>query len=710
MAKVNTIVRKYFPLYDGWYEGKVTKYDAETKLYFVQYDDGDSEEMDNQELKRYKKRKQTSSQQTPKRQVKPINTALHTQGHYDKTESDESQPTKSKKFCLLCRIHGRTNIESNPLDDNITVTKTERDVKPKDPTIFHHGGGQFLPVLLPRGQHKKRKGSDQMVTIGHVRASCLLRGPPTSRMNNPPNWWTEASELTHGYPSILKRPDKLDSTKPGFVPYYMGLDEWMNEFATYNYRMLLGSVRRFDDGRGPPYNFVGSTAACWRSDDRGSIGYLRMVQNLTNRASSIPDPSQRLIPAEAALWGAIVYRCFNRLSLFTRWTALKAVAALNGTDKPGSISSSENLKAYELAVYGEENKKEKEGIADKYDLRAIACSGVTLLGRNGIRDKWGEDFCREQMSLGSKAKLAVGTLPLPSEWEDFESFGDWEKYDNSRGVMTGEHQVQAYQTVKAMIRKLVANNCCKLRAMSRTIMGAKTADVALNELKELDTIADFFSWQIFSDLAAAQFFRQLYPDGTILPVQVVEDSRIRYGLYGPGARKGAHMIFGHAHDQLAYDKSVTQPSTIPRAAKIRAEFSEALKRTGLEGAWRNASKGREYDLETVEHSLCGFYGVLHNLAVNVLLADDQAFPLVQEAAKKKGCIWPPGGVSPSSDPSSDTKGKCIEQRQGASSSWRPHPSTDLERQDLLERCRSFANGNPKNGYSIETITKMCKIE
>ena len=158
------------------------------------------------------------------------------------------------------------------------------------------------------------------------------------------------------------------------------------------------------------------------------------------------------------------------------------------------------------------------------------------------------------------------------------------------------------------------------------------------------------------------------------------------------------MIFGHAHDQLAYDKFVKQSSTIPRAAKIRIEFSEALKRTGLEGAWHNASKGREYDLETIEHSLCGFYGVLHNLAVNVLLADDQAFPLVQEAAKKKGCIWPPGGISPSSgpssDPSSDTKGMCIAQRQGASSSWRPHPSTDLERLDLLERCRSFANGNP----------------
>ena len=630
------------------------------------------------------------SEETGKRRKTPAARAMV------KTESDaiatvKSKPNKSKIFCLICRTHGRTNIESNPLDDDNTATKPKGDDHPEDPTIFHHGGGQFLPVLLPRGQHKKRKGSDQMVTIGHVRASCLLRGPPTIKIANPPEWWTEATERTHGYPSIVKRPDKLDSTKPEFVPYYMGLDEWMNEFAAYNYRMLLGSVRRFDDGRGPPYNFVGSTAACWRSDDRGSIGYLRMVQDLTDRASSLSDTIQRLTPAESALWGAIVYRCFNRLSLFSRWAALKGVAAQNGKDKPGGISK--NLKAYESAVHGEE----KKGNVDNHDLKAIACSGVTLMGRNGTRDKWGRDFCREQMNLGSKAKLSVGKLPLPSEWKDFELFGDWEKYTHSRGVLTGEHQVQAYERVKAMIRSLASNNSCKLRAMSRTIMEAKTADSALNKLKELDCVADFFSWQMFSDLAAAQFFRQLYPNGTILPLQVVEDSRVRYGLYGPGARKGAHMIFGYARDQLANDKSVSQASTIPRAEKIRAEFSEALKRTGLEGAWHKASKGREYDLETVEHSLCGFYGVLHNLAVNVLLADNQAWPLVQEAAKKKGCMWPPGGVSPSSD----TKCMSITQRQGASSSWRPHPSTGLERQDLLERCRSFANGNKKYGDSIE---------
>jgi len=194
-------------------------------------------------------------------------------------------------------------------------------------------------------------------------------------------------------------------------------------------------------------------------------------------------------------------------------------------------------------------------------------------------------------------------------------------------------------------------------------------------------VADFFAWQIFSDLVCVQYYCQLFPANTILPSSVVNDSRFNYGLFGPGARKGAYIIFGGGSDLLANLKqNVSQSSTIPRAVIIRNKFQDALIRTKLDESWTDRANGRKYDLETVEHSLCGFYGVMHNLNVNILASDEKASKVMEKIANNHDCVWPPG-----SDKSSSNK---IQQRQGMGR-WKPHPCTTLERHDLIERCNRF---------------------
>jgi len=377
------------------------------------------------------------------------------------------------------------------------------------------------------------------------------------------------------------------------------------------------------------------------------------------------EKTTKLNTAEATLWGAILYRCFNRLSTFSRWAAVKTLSAEK------KITSS----MYEKAVHGPKGERDET-------IHAIAASGVTLRGRSGLRDKWGADFCRKQMEpSNSKKMLCESILPLPSELDDFKIFTDWEKMEQGRGVMTGEHQVQAYDKVFKMLKSLVVKNCSLLKKMSKVIMKTDSAKVVLNELKALDTIGEFFSWQIFSDLACVQHYCQLFPENTVLPSSVVVDSRYNYAWFGPGARKGAKMIFGEVAKQLENNNNVPQEETIERAVIIRNEFEAALDRTNLTANWADRAGGRMYDLETIEHSLCGFYGVMHNLNVNVLLADDKAYKLMEGIAEVLDCAWPPGG----SDKSASKK---IVQRQGMGS-WQPHPCTDLERLDLIKMCEEF---------------------
>ena len=74
-----------------------------------------------------------------------------------------------------------------------------------------------------------------------------------------------------------------------------------------------------------------------------------------------------------------------------------------------------------------------------------AASGVTQLGRNGIRDKWAGAFIKaldegDPDELRLEPMSSMCELPLPSELELFRRFLLEEKADG-RGVMTGEHQV-----------------------------------------------------------------------------------------------------------------------------------------------------------------------------------------------------------------------------------------------------------------------------
>jgi hypothetical protein len=384
------------------------------------------------------------------------------------TTKKSSSSSSSPRECVMCIAHGRKKMKCDFDDD------------------------QFIPILL-----KRRGCSTEKITVGYNHVCCAIRAEPQKILNEKekPEWWMETSEITHGYPGLSE--SRFDSTSmttaaksnsnstttknnenKNFVPYSMSFDDWMDEFCVYNYRMLLGSVRRFNDGRGPPYNIVGSTAALWRCDDRGSIGYARMVQDLTEQASAttLPAGKDRLTQAEAALWGAITYRIINRLSTFSRWAAIKKLS----NDEGKSISELIDKGLYETAIHGDDN----EGTNRNEDLHSIAASGVTLLGRMGYRDKWGKDFCIKQMESVSPM-CCISQLPLPSELTDFKKFTNWEKLTMGRGVMTGEHQVQPYETIMSVLKNLAANNCSQLKKMSKVFMETDNAKVVLDGLKEL---------------------------------------------------------------------------------------------------------------------------------------------------------------------------------------------------------------------------------
>ena len=105
-----------------------------------------------------------------------------------------------------------------------------------------------------------------------------------------------------------------------------------------------------------------------------------------------------------------------------------------------------------------------------------------------------------------------------------------------------------------------------------------------------------------------------------------------------------------------------------------------------------------------QDSLCGFYGVMHNLNMNVLLSNTKLYTAMEQIANEKNCIWPPGNegaASHSSLPSKTTKRELLASTTKSSKStaaskiqqrqtigrWKPHPCTDLERNDLLNRVK-----------------------
>ena len=157
---------------------------------------------------------------------------------------------------------------------------------------------RYLRAAATRPSQTSRKGRTEDRRCLHPRLLCSASATDSKEM---PDWWEEVVEKTRGHEGLPK--DWFDSTLALFVLYAMTFSDWVDEFALYNYRMLLASVRCFDECRGLPYNFVQSTATEGRCDDRGSIGYYRMIR------------------------GAILYRVFNCLSTFSRWGAVKALAA-----------------------------------------------------------------------------------------------------------------------------------------------------------------------------------------------------------------------------------------------------------------------------------------------------------------------------------------------------------------------------------------------
>ncbi|KAL9183375.1 hypothetical protein ACHAXT_005162, partial [Thalassiosira profunda] len=653
--------------------GTITNYFADadgdgTPLWHVQYDDGDREDLyleevmaaialyqDFREKSTPCKRRRVaakscssdtahiSSPATHKR-PSPIAARALAALERDISDSSDDESGDDEMRCIMCAAHGRK------------------------PDISLNNPAQLLPVRL---KPRTGKGAGKR-TVAHIHASCALRAPPSSSLKGQaaPKWWEEVAEKTNGWPNLS--PARSDSTSPEFVPFPMSFSDWVDELALYDYRKLLASVRRFDEGRAPPYNSVGGTAALWRCDDRGSIGYCRMAPNLVEKAGEMS-----LSPAEAALWGSIAYRCFNRLSTFSRWAAVKALAAkLNLPVSEILARQSGSTSLYEERCHGPPGVRSEE-------FHAIAASGVTLHGRHGYRDKWGKEFCAEQMNGKRTPMCCVAEIPLPSEIGDFKTFVKWESRQG-RGVMTGEHQVQPKERILAMLSRLAAKDCERLRNMSALFWRAHVVETILDDLRTLDTVGPFFAWQIFSDLVAIQYGHcQLFPDSTILPTWAVQGSLFDYALFGPGARKGAYIIDGGASTVLETDKDTSQAVALERAKRILAEFGTALKRTGVDKNWNECARGRPYDLETLEHSLCGFYGVLVDHCTNVIEADEKSSDAMAKVAMKANCAWPPEASGPSHSASTREK-------QGGPA-WAPNPCTALERADL-ERMESPSPG------------------
>ena len=634
-------IRKHFRGH-GSFTGEISEQATESyPYYFVTYRDGDSEHIHMKEIHKYVSDDGTSA---PHRK----NLAK---------DFEESNFSSVPMKCIMCEAHGRKPTPS-PLPDTAE---------------------QFLPVQLkPQGR------GGQKIVVAYIHACCALRAPPSPPTSNPkemPAWWEEAVEISHGYEGLPE--DRFDSTSDSFVPFSMTFADWVDDFVLYNYRMLLASVRRFDEGRGPPYNFVESRAALWRCDDRGSIAFCRMAKLLVEKTRD----KTGLNSAEIAMWGAILYRVFNRLSTFSRWAAVKALAAKLDQSVSAVLKRSKatGTSAYEMACHGPPKDRNDE-------LHAIAASGVTLYGRHGYRDRWGKEFCFQQMNGEILPMCCVSELPTPIELFDFRTFIEWEVSHN-RGVMTAEHQVQSKSKIFTMLQKLATNNCAQLRTLGNVLKKSSVAQPILDELRTLDTVGAFFAWQIFSDLVSVQRHCQLFAKDEILPSSVIDDSFFSFALFGPGARKGGGILDGEAAEVCKFDQDAPQAVTLSRAKRILEEFPKALKRIKLDEMWKIRAHGRQFDLETLEHSLCGYYCAFHNLVESAIELDDDTSKLLEKIAQENGCTWSRRQKRVPSKPAS---------------SWNPNPCTAMERMDLKEMVKAMKNRNTR--IRCTSLDCTCKEE
>lgn len=456
-----------------------------------------------------------------------------------------------------------------------------------------------------------------------IHACCALRAPPPPDVA-PQQWWTER-EAAMAWPTCPH--SQRCSTDAAFVPFFVGREEWLQAFVWYNFTSLEAAARRFEDGRTPPYARGNPGPVLWRCDDRGSLGFARMAPLLADHALD-----EGLSRTELLLWGATVYRTFNRLSTFSRWAALRSLVASKGKGWPWQSE-------YEEEVY-----------AARTDAFAIAASGVTEFGRNGVRDKWAWVHGRP----APPPEPCTARLPLPSEMRDFGAFISAEAAAG-RGVMTGEHQVQSRERVLCMLRQLATAKAAGLRRLSAAIAGAGSASEALgvDGLQRLDTVGPFVAWQIWSDLVMVG---EVEP--TALPLWLAAETREKFALFGPGARKGALLMDGCAEARAVLDKDTDakQGETLARARRIVADWPQALSRMGLADAWDGLARGRTYDLETAEHLLCGFYGLVPDL--------------MRRCSKAVQGDAPAGGGGGGGAHSLSTSKRAAQ--------WAPNPATNLE--------------------------------
>lgn len=475
----------------------------------------------------------------------------------------------------------------------------------------------------------KSKFGRKVVTI---HACCALRAPPPPGV--PPQQWWSVQECSSAWPTCA--PTRVCSTDASFEPYPVHPSDWLDEFAFYNFYTLQASSRRFA-GLEPPYSCLRPSAALWRSDDRGSIGFCRAAPPLADAAAS-----EGISRAAILLWGALVYRVVNRLSTFSRWAAVRHLMAQRG---PGWKWKA----GYEVALYGDDRDEEAA---------RIASSGVTLLGRLGVRDKWAQDEAEAVRDGTVEPAACTVRLPLPSEADDFVAFVGIERAAK-RGVMTSEHQVQGVDRVCSMLKALARNGGKRLTELSAAVSAARDAQTALDALQTLDTVGPFFAWQAFSDLVGVS---PVEPDA--LPAAVIRDSLRNYALFGPGARKGALMLDGgeDSYGVLWHDTDTNQAAALVRAQTVVRDFPLALRRLGLQDAWQAVAGGREYDLETAEHLLCGWYGV------------------VPARIRSAVCALDLSGLDPRK-----AGGAHSVSTSTHAGEWRPNRCTDLEREEWLKQ-------------------------
>ena len=359
-------------------------------------------------------------------------------------------------------------------------------------------------------------------------------------------------------------------------------------------------------------------------------------------------------------------------------TVLLKMSSSLSLSSASSSTLSAALREYEAKVYDPDPKKRDA------ELRAIASSGCTLIGRNGIRDKCFllDTIAGLDITPREHARPAAVRLPAPWELNAFKTFWKYEE-DQKRGASTGEHQIQGSTRIIPMLIDLVKNDNEKLRALTRELRTLDQPQDVLRRLTTIPRVGCFTSWQVLGDLimvtkepSSSSTAQRLLP-AHILNLDMCRRTKTEFALFGTGACRGANIIARGTTDADCnfkprdgmFDhtfKAQTGPRSLvlKTAQDIVKSFKDVMDELGLREQWEAHRCGREMDLETVEHHLCGLFG--------------RYVPMLGKAAN------PSANVSSKHAASTSEKG----------AEWRPSPSTEVEWRDLvgsgrLGECATF---------------------